>query len=87
MIRTENLTKTYGGVKAVDSINIDIGKGQVCGFVGPNGAGKTTTIGMMVGLIEPTAGKCFIKDILPAKSKRNKNPIKTFDLFNGYITI
>lgn len=63
MIRTENLTKVYNGVKAVDSINIAIGRGEVCGFVGPNGAGKTTTIGMMTGLIEPTSGKCFVKDI------------------------
>ncbi len=63
MIRTEGLTKVYNGVKAVDSINVSVDKGQVCGFVGPNGAGKTTTIGMMTGLIEPTGGKCFIKDI------------------------
>src|SRR5271157_237750 len=63
MIRTEDLTKVYNGTKAVDSINIKIDKGQVCGFVGPNGAGKTTTIGMMVGLIEPTAGKCFVNDL------------------------
>jgi len=63
MIRTEDLTKVYNGAKAVDSINIKIDKGQVCGFVGPNGAGKTTTIGMMVGLIEPTAGKCFVNDL------------------------
>jgi len=63
MIRTENLTKAYGGVKAVDAINVKIEKGQVCGFVGPNGAGKTTTIGMMTGLIEPTGGKCFVKDM------------------------
>jgi ABC-2 type transport system ATP-binding protein len=63
MIRTENLTKAYNKLKAVDSININIEKGQVCGFVGPNGAGKTTTIGMLVGLIEPSGGKCFIKDI------------------------
>jgi ABC-2 type transport system ATP-binding protein len=63
MIRTEDLTKVYGDAKAVDSINIKIAKGQVCGFVGPNGAGKTTTIGMMVGLIEPTSGKCFVNDL------------------------
>ncbi len=63
MIRTENLVKAYSGVKAVDSINMAVGKGEICGFLGPNGAGKTTTIGMLVGLIEPTSGKCFIKDI------------------------
>ena len=63
MIKTENLTKAYRGTKAVDSINVNIAKGQVCGFVGPNGAGKTTTIGMMTGLIEPTNGKCFVKDL------------------------
>ncbi|WP_174589706.1 ABC transporter ATP-binding protein [Methanocella conradii] len=59
-IRTEGLTKVYDGVKAVDSLDLSVDKGQVFGFLGPNGSGKTTTIGMMVGLIEPTAGKCFI---------------------------
>ena len=62
-IRTENLTKVYNGVKAVDSINVTVGKGQVCGFVGPNGSGKTTTLGMMTGLIEPTSGNCFLNGV------------------------
>jgi|SRR5271157_5118326 len=62
-IRTEGLTKVYDGVKAVDSLSLNVNKGQVFGFLGPNGAGKTTTIGMMVGLIEPTEGKCFINDL------------------------
>jgi ABC-2 type transport system ATP-binding protein len=64
----------YEGAKAVDSIDLDISGGEVFGFLGPNGAGKTTTIGMMVGLIEPTSGKCYIKGIdvtrKPMEAKR-----------------
>jgi len=63
MIKTDNLTKTYGGVRAVDALSLDVGKGEVFGFLGPNGSGKTTTIGMLVGLIEPTAGKCFVNGV------------------------
>jgi ABC-2 type transport system ATP-binding protein len=62
-IKTDSLTKVYDGVKAVDSVTLSIGKGEVFGFIGPNGAGKTTMIGMMVGMIEPTGGKCLINDI------------------------
>jgi ABC-2 type transport system ATP-binding protein len=68
MIRTEGLTKVYDGVKAVDSIDLSVSKGEVFGFLGPNGAGKTTTIGMLVGLIEPSAGKCFINGIEVARN-------------------
>lgn len=60
MIKAEGLTKAYNGVKAVDDLNLVVEKGEVFGFIGPNGAGKTTTIGMMVGLIEPSAGKCLV---------------------------
>lgn len=63
IIRAEHLTKAYDGVKAVDGLDLTVEKGEVFGFIGPNGAGKTTTIGMMVGLIEPSAGKCFIRDV------------------------
>jgi ABC-2 type transport system ATP-binding protein len=70
LIKTENLTKIYNGVKAVDSISLEVGKGEVCGFIGPNGSGKTTTICMMVGLVEPTEGRCLINDI-----EVTKNPI------------
>jgi ABC-2 type transport system ATP-binding protein len=66
-IKTENLTKVYKKARAVDSINIDVRKGSVCGFVGPNGAGKTTTIGMLTGMIEPSGGRCFVNDIEVAR--------------------
>ena len=74
MIKTENLTKVYNGVKAVDAVSLNVAKGEVFGFLGPNGSGKTTTIGMIVGLIEPTEGKCFINDVevtrKPLEAKR-----------------
>ncbi len=57
MIETENLTKVYkNGFKAVDSLNLHVGEGDIFGFLGPNGAGKTTTIRMLDGLLTPTSG-------------------------------
>jgi ABC-2 type transport system ATP-binding protein len=60
MIRTESLTKTFGDLKAVDSLSLDIAPGQFFACLGPNGAGKTTTIRMLVGLIRPTSGRAFV---------------------------
>jgi len=57
IVRTEHLTKRFGHLVAVEDLNLEIHQGEVFGFLGPNGAGKTTTIGMMLGLIEPTAGR------------------------------
>ena len=79
MIKTENLTKEYNGNKAVDSLNLEIAEGDVFGFLGPNGAGKSTTILMLVGLIEPTGGKCIINDIEVAR-----NPLKVKEII-GYL--
>ena len=60
MIKTESLTKAYNGKKAVNRLDLEIAEGDIFGFLGPNGAGKSTTILMLVGMIEPTEGKCFI---------------------------
>lgn len=51
-----NLTKHFGRIKAVNSLNLEVKKGQVFGMLGPNGSGKTTTLGMLMGVINPTAG-------------------------------
>lgn len=56
VIETANLTKRYRGTTAVDDISFHVAQGQVFGFLGPNGSGKTTTIGMLLGIINPTAG-------------------------------
>jgi ABC-2 type transport system ATP-binding protein len=50
------LTKSFGTLKAVDNLNIEIRRGEVFGFLGPNGAGKSTTVGMILNLVAPTAG-------------------------------
>ncbi|MEN6343542.1 MAG: ABC transporter ATP-binding protein [Methanospirillum sp.] len=63
MITLEHLTKVYGDVPAVDDLSLEIPRGEIFGLLGPNGAGKTTTILMLVGLIEPTAGRCMIDGI------------------------
>ena len=56
-ILTENLTRTFGALTAVDGINLSVTAGQFFGFLGPNGAGKSTTIKMLTGLLAPTSGR------------------------------
>mgnify|MGYP000853074551 FL=1 len=60
LIKTENLTKRFGTVTAVNKLNLEVRAGEIYGFLGPNGSGKTTTIKMLTGLLEPTAGRAFI---------------------------
>jgi len=56
MIKTEDLTKHFGEIIAVEGLNLEISEGEVFGFLGPNGAGKTTTVRMLTSLIAPTRG-------------------------------
>src|SRR5512143_3526146 len=55
-IETEGLSKVYGRLRAVDSVNLRVKPGEIYGFIGLNGAGKTTTIRALLGLIRPSAG-------------------------------
>jgi len=56
-IRTEQLTRRFGSLTAVDSVDLRVNAGQFFGFLGPNGAGKSTTIKMLTGLLAPTSGR------------------------------
>lgn len=60
MIDTENLTKKFGDLTAVDSVTLHVGEGEVFGFLGPNGAGKTTTVRMLACLVSMTSGSARI---------------------------
>ena len=56
VLRTRGLVKRFGDLTAVDQLDIEVNRGEVVGLLGPNGAGKSTTIGMILGLVRPTAG-------------------------------
>jgi ABC-2 type transport system ATP-binding protein len=76
MINLYNISKIYYGCdkKAVDSLNLEVYKGEIFGFLGPNGSGKTTTVKIITGILKPDSGKVLINgyDILkdPLKAKK-----------------
>ena len=63
MIKVENLSKYYGEVKAVKSINFELNDGEVIGFLGANGAGKSTTLKVMTGYLTATSGNVYVNDL------------------------
>ncbi len=72
ILQTIELKKYFGSVHAVDGVSLDVKHGEVFGFLGPNGAGKTTTIGMVLGLLRPTAGEIRLFE-QPLKPEQNSS--------------
>ena len=60
VLSVESLCKSYGGLNAVNSVSFTVQPGEIVGLVGPNGAGKTTTINMVLGVLQPTAGRIVV---------------------------
>ncbi len=75
IIKTNNLTKNFDDLTAVDTISFSVKKGEIFGFLGPNGAGKTTTIKMLTTLLHPTKGSAEVAgfDIIGARDKVRRN--------------
>jgi ABC-2 type transport system ATP-binding protein len=63
MIETNQLTKTYGDITAVDHMNWNVPAGSICGMLGPNGAGKTTTLKILLGMTTPTSGSALVRNL------------------------
>ena len=61
MLAVRGLSKTFGGLKAVQDISFDVGAGEIVGLIGPNGAGKTTCFNLITGFYTPTSGKVHFK--------------------------
>ena len=94
VLKTENLGISFGGLKAVQNLDLEIKQGQLYGLVGPNGAGKTTVFNMLTGVYKPTTGKFFLcGEELTGKSQEtinHKGIARTFQnirLFNNMTVI
>jgi ABC-type multidrug transport system ATPase subunit len=86
VLETIHLNKSFGAVQAVADVTLTVQQGEVFGFLGPNGAGKTTTIGMILGLLFPTAGeiRLFGEPVTPNRT----SPLKRVGaLFGAQATL
>ena len=75
MLKVINLHKNFGGLKAVNNVNLNVQKGSITGLIGPNGAGKTTLFNTIAGLYAPNNGEIFLEE-------KNIAGLKPHELFN-----
>ncbi|MFC1822155.1 ABC transporter ATP-binding protein [Thermodesulfobacteriota bacterium] len=76
ILSVANVTKNFGGVRAVDAVNFELGEGEFLGIIGPNGAGKTTLLNLITGFLKPDTGKIFYR----AKNITGLKPYKIAEL-------
>lgn len=87
VLRISNLTKHFGRIKAVTNLNLDVHHGEVFGMLGPNGSGKTTTLGMLMGVVNPTAGSFSWFGQAPSHTIRKKiGAVLEHPVFYPYLT-
>lgn len=91
ILRVRGVTKSFGGVRAVDNISFDLNKGEILGIIGPNGSGKTTLINLITGFIKKDSGKVFFngKDItkLPPHKIADLGLVRTFQVMRPFYSL
>ena len=84
ILEVDNVTKSFGGVRAVDGCTLAVRKGTITGLIGPNGAGKTTLFNLVTGFIKPEAGRIFVHgeriDGLAPHRVYHKGVVRTFQI-------
>lgn len=75
-IKTENLTRKFGTLTALDRLNLEVEEGEIFGLVGPDGAGKTTTMRLLTGILDPTEGQAWVY---------NKHTVKESEPLKEYV--
>jgi len=87
VLSTQNLTKKYSRLTALDQLNFDIQRGMIFGLLGPNGSGKTTTLGMILSVLKPTSGTFqWFEQPPSAASRRKIGAILEIPCFYPYMT-
>jgi branched-chain amino acid transport system ATP-binding protein len=61
LLSTRALSKSFGGLRAVDGVDLELGRGEILGVIGPNGAGKTTLFSLIAGSVRPTGGEVYLQ--------------------------
>ena len=72
ILRVMEVSKAFGGVKAVDNVSFELARGEIMGIIGPNGSGKTTLINLITGFVRKDNGQVFFKDKNISKSSPHR---------------
>ena len=91
MISIDTLSKSFGGIKAVNKVSLTIVKGSITGLIGPNGAGKTTLFNVIAGVYPPTEGRVFLDEEevtgLPPHELFSKGVMRTFQIAQEFSSL
>jgi len=84
LLHTENLTKDFGKLRAVDNLSLSLEEGEIRGLIGPNGSGKTTFVNLVTGIYRPTSGAIYCSgrriDRLPPENITHQGIMRTFQV-------
>jgi branched-chain amino acid transport system ATP-binding protein len=84
ILDVQNVTKSFGGVMAVNECSLSVAEGSITGLIGPNGAGKTTLFNIITGFLKPTAGRIYFQDSridgLPPHRIFHRGLVRTFQI-------
>jgi branched-chain amino acid transport system ATP-binding protein len=91
ILKVREVSKSFGGIKAVDGVSFDLAQGDILGIIGPNGSGKTTLINLITGFVKKDSGKVFFKDKniskLPPHRIADLGVARTFQIMRPYYTL
>ena len=91
MLKIKNLNKSFGGLKAVNNVNLEVKKNSITGLIGPNGAGKTTLFNTIAGVYEPEIGEIYLEDKKIARLKPhelfNMGVLRTFQIAHEFSSL